>query len=290
MVERLEARVAVQAEQLGGAEGFGPRPGPALCGGQPAEDFDGALRGIERALEVAHVERQRGALPSNLPDAVEAVLRQVDALNEAGDLGKGLQTLERELQARADEVERRQAEQVRLCEKGVAQAVLARDAEAACRFELARLDIEASGDAAERFEALRRVQDEWYKRGRDKGLNFDLEVAIALAHACLERARSADDRGTAGNDLGLALWVLGERESGTARLEEAVAAFRAALQERARELVPLDWGGDAEQSRQCALGAGPAGGAGRRGWMRRWTPTVPRCRNGRRSGCRSTGR
>ena len=34
---------------------------------------------------------------------------------------------------------------------------------------------------------------------------------------------------------------LGERETGTARLEEAVAAFRAALEERTRERVPLDW-------------------------------------------------
>ena len=34
---------------------------------------------------------------------------------------------------------------------------------------------------------------------------------------------------------------LGERESGTARLEEAVAAYRAALEERTRERVPLDW-------------------------------------------------
>ena len=34
---------------------------------------------------------------------------------------------------------------------------------------------------------------------------------------------------------------LGERESGTARLEEAVAAYRAALEERTRERVPPDW-------------------------------------------------
>jgi hypothetical protein len=34
---------------------------------------------------------------------------------------------------------------------------------------------------------------------------------------------------------------LGERESGTARLEEAVAAFRAALTERTHERVPLQW-------------------------------------------------
>ena len=35
--------------------------------------------------------------------------------------------------------------------------------------------------------------------------------------------------------------TLGERESGTARLEEAVAAYRAALEELTRERVPLDW-------------------------------------------------
>jgi hypothetical protein len=35
--------------------------------------------------------------------------------------------------------------------------------------------------------------------------------------------------------------MLGERESGTARLEEAVATYYAALQERTRELVPFQW-------------------------------------------------
>ena len=43
------------------------------------------------------------------------------------------------------------------------------------------------------------------------------------------------------NNLGNALARLGERESGTARLEEAVAAYRAALEERTRERVPLQW-------------------------------------------------
>jgi hypothetical protein len=42
-------------------------------------------------------------------------------------------------------------------------------------------------------------------------------------------------------NLGNALLVLGERESGTARLEEAVAAFRDALQEQTGARVPLDW-------------------------------------------------
>jgi tetratricopeptide (TPR) repeat protein len=42
-------------------------------------------------------------------------------------------------------------------------------------------------------------------------------------------------------NLGAALSMLGERESGTARLEAAVAAYRAALEERTRDQVPLDW-------------------------------------------------
>jgi hypothetical protein len=44
------------------------------------------------------------------------------------------------------------------------------------------------------------------------------------------------------NNLGNALRILGERERGTARLEEAVSAFREALQENTRARVPLDQG------------------------------------------------
>ena len=49
------------------------------------------------------------------------------------------------------------------------------------------------------------------------------------------------DWATAQNSLGTALETLGERESGTARLEEAAAAYREALKERTRERVPLQW-------------------------------------------------
>ncbi|MGH6864503.1 MAG: hypothetical protein ACRECN_09625 [Methylocella sp.] len=42
-------------------------------------------------------------------------------------------------------------------------------------------------------------------------------------------------------NLGVALATLGERESGTARLTEAVAAYRDTLQENTRERVPLQW-------------------------------------------------
>ena len=54
-------------------------------------------------------------------------------------------------------------------------------------------------------------------------------------HSCI--------RGSAGDriNLGLVLADLGNREDGTARLTEAVAAFRSALDERPRDRVPLDW-------------------------------------------------
>src|SRR5260370_21796160 len=43
------------------------------------------------------------------------------------------------------------------------------------------------------------------------------------------------------NNLGGALQMLGERENGTARLQEAIAAYRDALMERTHARVPLDW-------------------------------------------------
>jgi hypothetical protein len=43
------------------------------------------------------------------------------------------------------------------------------------------------------------------------------------------------------NNLGNALSTLGARESGPARLEEAVAAYRDALMEYTRDRVPLRW-------------------------------------------------
>ena len=54
-------------------------------------------------------------------------------------------------------------------------------------------------------------------------------------------ASTEDERGAAGTNLGNALATFGEREGGTARLEAAVAAYHAALEELTRERVPLLW-------------------------------------------------
>jgi hypothetical protein len=78
-------------------------------------------------------------------------------------------------------------------------------------------------------------------------------------------------------NLGTALLRLGERESGTARLTEAVAAYREALQELTRELVPLDWA-RTQMNLGSALGSASERPA-RRGSRRPSPPFAKPCGN-----------
>jgi len=73
--------------------------------------------------------------------------------------------------------------------------------------------------------------------GRRNRAACNSSPAIADTGCCTVRRghRVPLDWAMTENNLGTALWKLGERESGTARLGEAVAAFRAALEERTRE-------------------------------------------------------
>jgi len=57
----------------------------------------------------------------------------------------------------------------------------------------------------------------------------------------LDWAVSQNNLGNALQSLGVDLQARGRMEEGAARLEEAVVAYRAALAERTRERVPLDW-------------------------------------------------
>jgi tetratricopeptide (TPR) repeat protein len=87
----------------------------------------------------------------------------------------------------------------------------------------------------------------WYDSGNLLGKNEDLQRAIRIHKEHVLplalRHRVPLDWATTQNSLGNALATLGERERGTARLDEAVHAYQAALHERTRELTPLDWAG-----------------------------------------------
>src|SRR5207253_3144543 len=81
-----------------------------------------------------------------------------------------------------------------------------------------------------------------FAQGLEFGENAALREAIGTYEAALaSRERGPLDWAMTQNNLGNAPETLGERESGTARLEQAVAAYNGALAEWTRERVPLQW-------------------------------------------------
>jgi tetratricopeptide (TPR) repeat protein len=199
-------------------------------------DLTSALNELRRAFEVAAKQPTTG----NLDADVNAVLEEVRRLNADDRMAEAKEALREALERKRAQQEQVAAEVSALIQSGIDQAVLMRDVEEAARLVVEQVEAETP-DVPGRFEALRAAQDEWYERGRDQGFAFDLEVSIAIAQICLVRASGADERGSALIDLGVSLSTLGQRESGTKRLGEAVVAFRAALEQRTRERVPLDW-------------------------------------------------
>lgn len=80
--------------------------------------------------------------------------------------------------------------------------------------------MEAGGQVA--VGDLRALWQGYLEKGRDKGIALDLKVSIDLAQITAARATTSDERGTALNDLAISLDTLGERDSDTVRLEQAV--------------------------------------------------------------------
>ncbi|MEM8570859.1 MAG: tetratricopeptide repeat protein [Pseudomonadota bacterium] len=109
--------------------------------------------------------------------------------------------------------------------------------------EAARILPQEERQARWRYELLRAIS--LYDLGQDFGENAALEVAIQTfredALPLAPRVEAHLDWAKTQNNLGAALQTLGERESGAARLEEAIVAYRAALEEYSRDRVPLDW-------------------------------------------------
>ncbi len=206
---------------------------------------DQAVKGLENSVEVALEVIAEGARSSNQDPFISDVLQTVAETTKTGRLAAGAAAIDQAL-AELDRQEEEQRAALRrsretLLKAGVKQDILRRDAVAVARRIEAIAALDATGGhpawSPKYEERLRAFSAE----GEEKGVNFSLEVAIELARRMLAAARDADQRGAALNWLGNSLSTLGARESGTARLEEAVAAFRAALQEFTRARVPLQW-------------------------------------------------
>ncbi|MEN2976823.1 tetratricopeptide repeat protein (plasmid) [Tistrella bauzanensis] len=214
-------------------------------------DTEAALRELEYVVEIAIRVAEEDRYGTKLGDFIETVLARVAELSrngrfdEAGTAaGNAFRAWEREEATRqAEEDERRQRSQtegIRLLRAHYDVDVLARKPAAAAGRLVQIIDLQHA-DADARLEALLAEQNARYEEGRDRGVNLPLEIAIYLARVGLGRARNADERGVFGNNLGNVLWALGGRESGKARLKEAVEVLRAVLSERTPERAPLDW-------------------------------------------------
>ncbi len=208
-------------------------------------DFDQAVVEVEHAVGIALDVIARGERGGNLDAFVEAVLRRLAETTRAGEFDRGSLAVDDALRdldpQEAEQFDAMRRSRMALLEAGIEQDTLRRDAAAVAQRIEALVAVEQPSERPAWTPAFRQRRDALYTQGRDKGVNFSLEVATALAQRMLDTARDSDERGTAGNVLGNALWMLGERESGIIRLEEAVGVYRAALLERPREYVPRDW-------------------------------------------------
>jgi tetratricopeptide (TPR) repeat protein len=200
---------------------------------------------VSAAVDVAIDVVEKGARGSNLDDLVDTVLARIAEKTRAGDFEGAARDADHGFaEWEHAEAERREGSLrsgIALLEAGLEQDILRRDPSAAARRVERIVALEHPDNASFRFAAMRERQDVFYVRGRDKGINLDLLVAIEIARLALASAHGANERGQALTNFGAALRVLGARESGMAKLEEAVVAYREALKEYARERVPLDW-------------------------------------------------
>jgi tetratricopeptide (TPR) repeat protein len=209
-------------------------------------DFAKAVSEVSHAIDIAINVTQEGSKGSS-DQLVDEVLKRIAEKTKANDPEGATREAEEGIARwERNEVERRAsalASGLALLEAALNTDLLRFDAAAVAARVEKIASLQHGGDSNALFEVVRARWAQFYTEGRDKGLNFSLEVAIAIAELAVTLAQDPDQRGAAQNNLGAALRTLGERESGTARLEEAVAAYRAALEELTRERVPLDWAG-----------------------------------------------
>jgi len=208
-------------------------------------DFDQALTELERAVEIALDVITKGASGASEDEFVNAVLAQVAERTKNEDLDGAAQALDDALaEVNREEAEQREAtrrKKVLFLQAAVQQHTLRRDALAVVnRIELL-VAIDETSDRPAWLPGFREQYDNYLADGETKGVNFSLLIAVECARRAVATVRDKGEHGTAAILLGNALSRLGERESGTERLLEAVEAYRDALKEWTRERVPLDW-------------------------------------------------
>ena len=207
--------------------------------GDPAE-LDRLLRGQTEKLKTMFAERE--ALKSKDPEIIRISALADQALKE-GAL-EAARKFHEQAKARVEQLSKTvdQAEADLAARRIEFAEVYEKSAETyAVAFDF----LKAADDYAKAYEQVARWDDHLaiiYKHrqassladyGKYKGDNAALERAIAAYNEALllsPREKSPDDWATTQNNLGGALSVLGERQSGTETLNEAAKAYESALE------------------------------------------------------------
>jgi tetratricopeptide (TPR) repeat protein len=208
-----------------------------------------AERLAAKLVEIAERFKDLQATASTQPgDSPKIAVLKADAQKaiDAGELAKAdafLADVETEQRRAHDRLAINEAETS--ARRGEIALTRLRYAEAATHFANAAAVFPANtADQDKRIYYLQRQANAFYLQGEEFGDNGALVSAIEGFKRLLEmtpRERTPLEWGVAQNNLGTALSRLGERQSGTTKLEEAVVAYREALKELTRERVPLDW-------------------------------------------------
>jgi tetratricopeptide (TPR) repeat protein len=244
----LDLLVQAYAEEIGrerdAAAGFINEMAKKVAD-DPNLDFEGKKQAVRNAIDIYEEEISGGQTQTNIDAVVDQALARARSLVDVGKSGLAQATLRKAAEAmRREEEERRERYVAGITvlynrERDIALATY--DGEAAATAIIGLAEAIHGANTVMVAGALNSEAEALYEYGRDRGSNVHLAALIAVRQKLLDAAASNDERGLANHNLGTALLSLGERESGTARLETAVAAYRAALQERSRDRVPLDW-------------------------------------------------
>jgi tetratricopeptide (TPR) repeat protein len=221
------------------AEGFIHEMAQKVAGDQNL-DFEGMKQAVRNAIDIYEKEIAGGQTETDFGAIVDAALAKARAQVDKGQSGLARATLRKAAEAMRREEEERRERYVAgitvLYNHARDIALAAHDGEAVAEAIGSLAEAIHGANTAMAAQLLNSEAAALYEYGRDRGSNVHLAALIALRRKLLGIATSDEERGAARNNLGIALWRLGERESGQ-RLEEAVAAYRAALEENTRERV-----------------------------------------------------
>jgi tetratricopeptide (TPR) repeat protein len=226
------------------AEGFIHEMAQRVAGDRSL-DFEGMKQAVRNAIDIYEREIAGGQTQTNIDAIVDEALARARSLVDVGKSGLARAALRKAAESmRREEEDRREryvAGVTALYNRERDIALATHDGVAAAEAIILLAEAIHGANTAMVAPSLNSQAATLYEYGRDRGSNVHLVALIILRRKLVDAAPSDDERGIAHENLGTALWTLGARESGTARLEEAVATYRDALQERTRERVPLDW-------------------------------------------------